>query len=240
MKEKMPEVIDYARAYPVSGVVTYENIRYWEKRMHIADQSFLEIFDFPLLVGDVSSFADPNTVIITEQTAEKYFKGRDPIGKTLEIDGEYHVEIVGVAKEVPDNSHIKFDFLISYETLNNRTRDDDGNAASETAWGWYDFNTYVLLQPGTDPQDFDARFKDFLWKERGERFKERNYHNDFPLQAITDIHLYSNLLQESEPEEQGDGDAVAFLVIIAFFILLIAWVNYINLSTARSLSLIHI
>ncbi len=235
MKEKMPEVIDYARAYPVSGVVTYENIRYWEKRMHIADQSFLEIFDFPLLVGDVSSFADPNTVIISEQTAEKYFKGRDPIGKTLEIDGEYHVEIVGIAKDVPDNSHIKFDFLISYETLNNRTRDDDGNAASETAWGWYDFNTYVLLQPGTDAEEFDARFRDFLWEERGERFEERNYHNAFPLQAITDIHLYSNLLQESEPEEQGDGDAVAFLVIIAFFILLIAWVNYINLSTARSI-----
>lgn len=235
MKEKMPEVRDYARAYPTSGVVTYENVRYWEKRMHIADRSFLEIFDFPLVVGSISPFADPNTAIITEQTAQKYFKGVDPIGKTLEIDGEFHVEVVGVAKDVPDNSHIKFDLLISYETLNNRTRNEDGNAASETAWGWYDFNTYVLLQSGTDPKDFDARFREYLWEEQGKRFEERNFHNDFPLQPITDIHLYSNLLQESEPDEQGDGDAVAFLVIIAFFILLIAWVNYINLSTARSI-----
>ncbi|MCB0628602.1 MAG: ABC transporter permease [Saprospiraceae bacterium] len=235
MKEKMPEVVDYARAYPISGVVTYNNIQYWEKRMHIADRSFLEIFDFSLIAGDVASFDDPNTVIISESTAQKYFKGADPMGKTLEIDGEYRVEIVGVAKDVPDNSHIKFDLLISYETLNNQTRNDDGIAASETAWGWYDFNTYVLLRPGTVPEDFDARFREFLWEEQGERFKERNYHVDFPLQAITDIHLYSNLLQESEPEEQGDGDAVAFLLIIAFFILLIAWVNYINLSTARSI-----
>lgn len=235
MKEKMPEVIDYARAFPISGVVTYENIQYWEKRMHIADRSFLEIFDFPLLAGNISTFAEPNTAIIAEHTAKKYFQDEDPLGKTLEIDGDQRVEIVGVAKDVPDNSHIKFDLLISYETLNNQTRNDDGIAASETAWGWYDFNTYVLLQPGTDPEDFDARFREFLWDEQGERFKERNYHTDFPLQAITDIHLYSDLLQESEPEEQGDGDAVAFLLIIAFFILLIAWVNYINLSTARSI-----
>lgn len=235
MKEKMPEVIDYARAFPTSGVVSFEDIRFWEKRMHIADPSFLEIFDFPLIKGSVSSFADPNTAIISEQTAQKYFKGEEALGKILEIDGEYRLEIVGVAKNVPSNSHIKFDVLISYETLNNQTRNEDGNAASETAWGWYDFNTYVLLQPGSDPKNFDARFKEFLWEERGEQFEKRNYHNDFPLQPITDIHLYSNLLQESEPEEQGDGDAVAFLVIIAFFILLIAWVNYINLSTARSI-----
>ncbi len=235
MKEKMPEVREYARAFPMSAVVTYEDIRYYEKRMHIADKSFLEIFDFPLVSGNLASFADPNTAIISEHIATKYFKGADPLGRTLEIDGDDQVEIVGVAKDVPDNSHIKFDILISYETLNNNTRDEDGNAASETAWGWYDFNTYVLLQPGTDPTDFDERFRKFLWEERGERYEKHNFHNDFPLQAITDIHLYSNLLQESEPEEQGDGDAVAFLVIIAFFILLIAWVNYINLSTARSI-----
>lgn len=235
MKEKMPEVVDYARAYPMSGVVTYEKIQFREERMHMADPSFLEIFDFPLITGTPSSLAEPNTVVISEKAAKKYFKEEDPIGKILEIDGEHRVEVVGVAQDVPNNSHIKFDFLVSYETLNNQTRNEDGSAASETAWGWYDFNTYVLLQPGSDPKAFDAKFREYLWEERGDRFKEYNFHNDFPLQAITDIHLYSNLLQESEPEEQGDGKAVAFLSIIAFFILLIAWVNYVNLSTARSI-----
>ena len=235
MKEKMPEVIDFARAYPFSGVVRYEDTRFREERMHMADLSFLEIFDFPLVDGDLARFAEPSTAVITEEIARKYFGDASALGKTLEIDGDNRVEIVGVAKDVPHNSHFKFDVLVSYETLNNRTRNDEGISASETSWGWYDFNTYVLLQPGSDPVAFDQKFRDFLWEERGERFKERNYHSEFPLQAVTDIHLYSNLLQESEPEEQGDGRAVAFLSLIAFFILLIAWINYINLSTARSI-----
>ena len=235
MKEKMPEVIDYARAFPMSGVVSYEKIEYREKRMHMADPSFLEIFDFPLVSGDASALSRPNTVVISETAARKYFREEEPLGKVLEMDGEHRIEVVGVAKEVPNNSHIKFDFLVSYETLNNQTRNEEGVPSSETAWGWYDFNTYVLLQPGSDPKAFDAKFREYLWEERGERFEKYNYHNEFPLQAVTDIHLYSNLLQESEPEEQGDGDAVAFLTVIAFFILLIAWVNYVNLSTARSI-----
>ena len=235
MKEQMPEVVDFARAYPMSGVVTYNNIQYREERMHMADPSFLEIFSFPLISGDPSSLSNPNTVVISETAARKYFRDEEPLGKILEVDGEHRVEVVGVVMDAPDNSHIKFDFLISYETLNNQTQGEDGSSASETAWGWYDFNTYVQLQPGTDSKAFDIKFREHLWEERGERFRERNFHTDFPLQPITDIHLFSNLLQESEPEEQGDGNAVAFLTIIALFILLIAWINYVNLSTARSI-----
>ena len=235
MKEKMSEVVDFARAYPMSGVVTYQNNQYREERMHMADPSFLKMFSFPLISGEVSALSNPNTVVISQNVAEKYFGNDEPLGKILEIDGDNRVEVVGVAENVPNNSHIKFDFLVSFETLNNRTRDADGNIPSETSWGWYDYNTYVQLQPGSNPKEFDAKFREHLWEERGERFKERNYHTDFPLQAITDIHLFSNLLQESEPDEQGDGQAVAFLTIIAFFILLIAWINYVNLSTARSI-----
>lgn len=235
MQEKMPEVIDFARAYPISGVVSHENIQFREERMHMADASFLEMFDFPLVSGSIERLVEPNTVIISQDAADKYFNNQDALGKLLKVDGRQEVEVVGVAENVPANSHIKFDFLISFETLNNQTRNDDGSSPSETSWGWYDFNTYVQLQPGTDPEAFDEKFRTYLWEERGEQFKERNFHTDFPLQPITDIHLYSNLLQESEPEEQGDGQAVAFLSIIALFILLIAWINYINLSTARSI-----
>ncbi len=236
MKEKMPQVIDYARVYPMGGVVTYGDIQYREDRMHMTDPSFLQMFTFPLVKGDpASALIDPNKVVISESVARKYFGNEDPLGKILEVDGEHQVEVSGVAMDVPDNSHFKFDFLISYETLNNQTRNDDGSASSETAWGWYDFNTYVLLQPGSDPAVFDKQFEEFLYEERGEDFEEYNFKAEFPLQPITDIHLYSNLLQESEPEEQGDGQAVSFLTIIAFFILLIAWINYVNLSTARSI-----
>ncbi len=236
MKEKFPEVMDFARAYPISRVVEYNNTLFREKRIHIADPAFLKIFSFPLIAGNVeTALTEPNTVVISETAAQKYFGSENPMGKKVRMNGEHTMEVTGVAQDVPDNSHIKFDFLISFETLNNNTRRDDGTIPSETSWGWYDYNTYVRLQPGTDYKDFDRRFAEALYEERGEDFEKYNFKAAFPLQPIEEIHLYSNLLQESEPEEQGDGDAVFFLTIIAFFILLIAWINYINLSTARSI-----
>lgn len=238
MKEKMPEVIDYARAFPSGGVIVKDNIKFRENRIQIVDPSFLNIFNFPLLHGSKDNvLKEPNQVVITETIARKYFGKTDVIGEELTYHGWMGptLQIVGVALDVPNNSHIKFDFLISYESLNSRTRNaETGISNSENSWGWYDFNSYVLLEKGTDPVAFDKKFNDALWDERGEEFEERNRRSEFPLQAITDIHLYSNLLQESEPEEQGDGEAVFFLSIVAFFILIIAWVNYINLSTARS------
>jgi putative ABC transport system permease protein len=230
MKEKMPEVVDFARAYPLSMVVSYNNINFREDRIHIADPAFLKIFSFPLMAGDLETcLTEPNTVVISETAARKYFGDEDPIGKMIRADGQYSMAVTGVAKDVPNNSHIKFDFLISYQTLNNQTDNQ-----SETAWGWYDFNSYVLLRAGTDPVAFNKKFSEILYEERREEEEKYNYRQEFPLQPITDIHLYSNLLQESEPDEAGDGQAVFFLVIIAGFILLIAWINYINLSTARS------
>ncbi|MEQ9424665.1 MAG: FtsX-like permease family protein [Cyclobacteriaceae bacterium] len=236
MKENMKEVVDYARAYPQSGVITYNNINFREDRIHVVDPSFLKIFTFPLVTGDVNScLTEPNTVVISETAARKYFGEDDPIGKMISLDGEHSLGVTGVAKDVPNNSHIKFDFLISFETLNNRTRDENGNVPSETSWGWYDYNSYVLLESGANIEEYDKRFSELLVEERREDREQYNMKDEFPLQPITDIHLYSNLLQESEPEEQGDGDAVFFLTIIAFFILLIAWINYVNLSTARSI-----
>ncbi len=236
MKEKMPEVVDFARAYPISGVVTYEDQKYFEDRMHIADPAFLQIFTFPLVQGNAeTALTEPFTVVISESAAKKYFGNDDPMGKMIRMDGEHSLSVTGVAKDVPEHSHIKFDFLVSYETLNVQTRQDDGSSSSETAWGWYDFNTYVRLKPGSKVTEFDSRFAEYLYDERGEEFEKYDYKQEFPLQPVTSIHLYSNLLQESEPEEQGDGEAVFFLTIIAFFILVIAWINYINLSTARSI-----
>ncbi len=238
MKENMPEVVDYARAFPMSGVFEKDNIRFREKRVQIADPAFLKIFDYPLIHGDIeTALVEPNTVVITESIANKYFGRTDVVGETIKLYTwiEETLEITGVTADVPKNSHLKYNFLISYETLNQVTRNDDGTASSETNWGWYDFNTYVLLKDGSDPKAFDEKFAEVLWAERGEDFEKYDFRSDFPLQPITDIHLYSNLLQESEPAEQGDGDTVFFLGIIAAFILIIAWINYINLSTAKSL-----
>ena len=238
MKENMPEVVDYARAFPMSAVFQKGTNQFREERVQIADPSFIKIFDYPLIHGNIETALEgPNKVVITETIANKYFGKTDVVGEDIKLYTwiEKTLEVTGVTKDVPENSHLKYNFLISYETLNQETRRDDGTASSETNWGWYDFNTYVLLKDGSDPAAFDEKFAEVLYEERGEDFEKYDFRADFPLQPITDIHLYSNLLQESEPAEQGDGDTVFFLSIIAAFILLIAWINYINLSTAKSL-----
>lgn len=108
------------------------------------------------------------------------------------------------------------------------------NQGAETSWGWYDFNTYVLLRPGTDVAALQAKWDEYVYNHRHEDWEKRNNKQAFVLKPMTDIHLYANLLQESQPDERGDGDSVYALTFIALFILIIAWVNYINLATAKS------
>lgn len=235
LKDNFEEVRQFTRLYPVSGVVTYRSsnlgeISFREEKMQIADPAVFEIFDFKLLKGNVETCLDgPNKAVISASAAKKYFHDDDPIGKRINWNGPWEFEITGVIEDVPENSHITFNFLFSYQTLNDRT-----DNASETAWGWYDFNTYVLLESSTNVEVLQAKWDEHLLEVRGESWEKSSSKQEFIFQPLLDIHLYSNLLQESNPDEQGDGDAVYFLTIIAFFILIIAWVNYINLSTAKS------
>jgi putative ABC transport system permease protein len=235
LKNNFPEVLRFTRLYPVSGIASYNSstrgvISFREDKMQIADSSVFEVFDINLLQGDkIQSLAGPNKVVLSERAVKKYFADEDPIGKTIAWDGTRKFEVTGVFENLPENSHIKYDFLFSYATLNAET-----NNESEKAWGWYDFNTYVLLQPGTDYKALQAKFDQWLAKDRGEDWAKYNGKQDFWLQPLMDIHLGVVLLQESQPEDRGDRDSVYALSAIAFFILIIAWVNYINLATAKS------
>ena len=235
LKNNFPEVVRYTRLFPTDGIMIYEHpvqgvVSFRERKMQIADSSVFEVFDFNLLQGDkIQSLAGPNKIVISSKAATRYFRNENPMGKTLSWDGNRNLEVTGVFESWPDNSHIKFDFLISYGTLIQMAGRD-----AETAWGWYDFNTYVLLQPGTDASALQAKWNDWLEKDRAEDWKRYNGKQEFPLQPLLDIHLGKVLLQESQPEERGDRDSVYALTAIAFFILIIAWVNYINLATAKS------
>jgi putative ABC transport system permease protein len=235
LKNNFPEVKRFTRLFPVSGVVTYESpehglISFLEEKMQIVDSSVFEIFDFKLLKGDKQEvLSGPNKAVISAKAARKYFGDADPVGKTIAWNGTNKFEVTGIFQDIPENSHIKFDFMFSYQTLNNQTQNQ-----SETSWGWYDFNTYVLLEPGTDVKVLQEKWDAYLAKTREEEWKKYNRHQEFILQPMLDIHLYANLLQESQPDERGDGDSVYALSFIALFILIIAWVNYINLATAKS------
>jgi putative ABC transport system permease protein len=238
LKNNFPEVERFTRLYPVDGVMSYVGpnglVAHREMKMHVTDTSVFKVFDWKILKGPPGQLLKgPGKVVISENAAKKYFGEEDPIGKTMEWNGENRYEVTGIFANIPVNSHIKFDFLLSYETLYQPNVPPAENQA-ETGWGWYDFNTYILLKPGTDLKALQAKWDDFVFNTRNEEWKKRNNKQAFVLKPMTDIHLYANLLQESEPDERGDGDSVYALTFIALFILIIAWVNYINLATAKS------
>lgn len=235
LKNNFPEVEEYTRFLPVSGVIRYEKqgqepIAFREERAQFADTLIFKVFDFKLVHGDSRTcLKGVNKVIISESLATKYFQKEEPIGKRFTLDGDQSMEVTGVFKDVPDNSHLKFDFLVSYETINAQTKDQ-----SATSWGWYDFYCFVLLKPGTDVKVLQAKWDQFVFNTRNEEWKKYNQKQEFILRPLTDIHLYSKLLYETSPEELRDGDSVYAVSVIAIFILIIAWVNYVNLATARS------
>ena len=236
LKNNFHEVEGYTRFLPGGGVITYEKpgeepISFRERHIQFADTNIFKVFDFRLLKGNEKTcLKGVNKVIISERAARKYFGDEDPINKVISRNGrEASFQVTGVFEDVPENSHIKFDFLISYETMNAWTQN-----ASETAWGWYDFYSFVLLKPGTDVKALQVKWDAYVEKTRKEDWEKNNWKQEFMLRPLTDIHLYSNLLYETSPEELRSGDSVYALSIIALFILIIAWVNYINLATARS------
>ena len=235
LKNNFAEVEAHTRFLPFQSLYTYEKpgsepISFREERGMFADTSLFKVFDFRLLRGNPNTcLKGLNKIMLSETTARKYFGDEDPLGKKLIANGEEIREVTGVFEDVPENSHIKFDVLVSYETLNAQTENE-----SETSWGWYDFYCFVLLKPGTDANELQAKWDEFLARDRKEAWEKRSEKQEFILRPLTSIHLNSNLLYETSPQDLRDGDSVYALSIIAFFILIIAWVNYINLATARS------
>ncbi len=222
--QDFPEVEDATRLFLRygGGVVRYGETSIKEDNIFQAEQNLFNIFSYPIIDG-VAKLDQPNTALIERETAKKFFGDENPIGKQIKFGNREEYEITGVI-ESPENSHLKFTFLFSYPTLINLWGEGFNDA-----WGWYDFYNYVLVKPGTDVAAFEAKLPDFVVKYGGEEDRDITR---FVLQPLLDIHLYSDLIQEARVN--GNGQAVYFLMIIAFFILVIAWVNYINLATARA------
>jgi len=228
LQEDFPEVEAYARLYLRygGGVVRYEDQHFKEDLLFQADPSFLTMFSYPMRRGDRNTaLSEPNTAVISETTARKYFGDEDPLGKRFRFGNDEEYTITGMIAS-PEHSHLKFDFLLSYATLTQQWGE-----SFETAWGWYDFYNYIRLAPGADPAALEAKLPDFI--ARNDEDEHATETTRFVLQPLRDIHLSSHLIQEARVN--GDGTAVTFLALIAFFILVIAWFNYINLATARAI-----
>jgi putative ABC transport system permease protein len=255
MKKDFPEVKDYCRLVdarvawsnlePAQFNLVFSNdqlnIKARENKGFYADLSFLQMFTIPFVTGDAKTALDaPDKMVLSEAMSKKYFGNADPVGKLMTIreGGQiYHYLITGVFKNYPKNSHLAFDYLISYKTFINlihflgkgREIDPDLNL------NWYDFYDYMLLRPGSDWKELEAKLPGFCLRHNLNSTGElaKNNRKDLYLMPLKNIHLYSH--DNEEAAVNGGGKSVSFLFMVAFFIIAIAWVNYTNMATARSL-----
>ena len=242
LKKDFPEVEDYCRLIDADLLLSNEerNVKFNEEKGYYADPSFLSMFNLQLIKGNPKTVLDaPGKILLSEKTAKKYFGNDDPMGKRLVYrDPEYTTsfEVAGIFKEFPSNSHLIINHLVSYSSLGSRLRQQgDTTNATETNFGWYDFYTYLQMKQGTDLKKFESKLPAYCDKyiNNGDWQKKNNVRDELYVIPLRDIHLYSNFNQEAEVN--GNGQSVAFLFLIAFLIIGIAWINYINLATARSL-----
>ncbi|QEC65978.1 FtsX-like permease family protein [Panacibacter ginsenosidivorans] len=214
-------------------------IKYGEKiinepNVYFADENLFNVFTLDVLKGDPNTaLKDPFSVMLSEDVAKKYFGNEDPINKVLRVSNKYDVKVTGIYKGFPANSHMHPGTLLSFNTLKDSAIYGAENL--RTNWGNNSFFTYLLLPDHYDPQKMVARFPAFI----DAHMNRADYNGQLPskfttlgLQKLTDIHLYSHTDYEAEPN--GDINRVYIFSAIALFILLIACINYMNLSSARS------
>ncbi|NIO48659.1 MAG: FtsX-like permease family protein [Candidatus Aminicenantes bacterium] len=226
LKENYPEIIKAARFTHLrrGQLVKYGEKSLLETQICLTDPDFFEMFTFPLLQGDPASvLSNPNSLVISEEMATKYFGSENPLGKTLNINNEYDFTVTGIMKNVPHNSHLKFDFLVPFI----RIEDFEKEWAVLDNWTLSGFATYVLLKKNTSLQELNHKIKDFILKHVAQS-KDLLY-----LQPLKDIHLYSSHIQFGI-EGQGNIKYVYIFSVVAFFVLIIACINFMNLATARS------
>lgn len=235
MKAEFPEIKDFTRMAPAKDFVKYGDKQFKEDKLAFADHNFLQLFSIPLISGsDKQALVDPNSVVISKEMAKKYFGNEEPVGKSLVIglrDAVY--KVTGVFDKVPANSHFHFDAFISLSTFH----------IQNPTWSNLGEFTYLVLSENADPKKLEAKFPQLVSKyvvpevqrDMGISLAEAQKSVStfvFALQPLKDIHLYSHTKYELEPN--GDIQYVYIFSALAVFILLLACVNFTNLSIARS------
>jgi putative ABC transport system permease protein len=220
-KAEFPEVVNATRYRRLGRMAVKFGENYFNENYFVfVDPSFFQVFTFPFLEGDPgAALSKPGNIVITESMAKKYFGDLNPLGKTLNINNQFDFTVTGVTKDVPPNSHFTYDFLVPYENIKLYGRDVND---------WTDVGTYTFLQmqKNVNPDEFTAKIRQYIKKRTPESITE------LLVQPITDIHLHSQNIFGMG----GDGDIkyVYIFSLIALFVLLIACINFMNLTTARS------
>ncbi|MEI9945769.1 MAG: ABC transporter permease [Chitinophagaceae bacterium] len=232
-KAEIPEIEEYVKLVPRDPVVAEVNNQPIKiDKAFFATTSFFTVFSYPLVAGDPkTALSEPLTAAISEKTAHILYGDSNAIGKTLVLNRTRNYKITAVYKDAPVNTQLRPELLLSYATyINLRGPNND----PERAWMNDGCLTYVLLRKGVDPAMVQAKFPAIVEKQVGAELKQYNSAVTYLLQPLKDIHLYSHYMME--PQTNGDGKTTYLLLGIAFFIAVIAWVNYINLATARAVN----
>ncbi len=225
LMDELPEITAYTTTQKLFGNFDLRigEKLFTEKSVVAADTNFLRLFNYPIINGDMREpLKDPNTIILTTSIAKKYFGNEDPIGKIIHVYSGFNrpFTVVATIADVPENTHYKFDMLISFESIRERWERDE--------WGGFNYYTYIKVTEGSDMKALKTK----MWA-LSEKYLSDQATLYFTPQPVEDIHLYSNIT--FEPEVHGSMKTVYFLGVIALFIIVIAWVNYINLSTAKAM-----
>jgi putative ABC transport system permease protein len=225
----LPEVQDVVKLVGSGDVLaSYKNDKLVIHNVYFASSGFFNVFSFPLLSGDPkTALTEPNTVVISQEIAEKLFHGADAVGKSIIINNDSPVKVTGVMKKWPDNTHMKCDYLASYATF---LKEVGPSYDIDSQWRNDGCITYVLLRPGADAKAVEKKFATITNKAY-EQFKNDGDAAKYYLKPVQDIHLSPNRMGEMQPNT--DGKSVYLLLGIAIFVIIIAWINYINLATAR-------
>lgn len=236
LKNSFPEVIRYVRLNRGSfrnNSLANADVLFKEDKLFFATSDFFLLFSYPLIRGiDSLVLRDPFTMVISESLARRYFGDQDPVGKTLKHNGKDEYVVTGVFKDVPENTHLKFDALFSFESLLKilgPVETDD----LMTNWGWEGTYTYIQLRNDADFQSLQAKIPAFVEKKMGNTLREWNEWMEFTFQPLTSIHSSSHT--PDELEANGDEKSNQYLMLMAAFILAMAWINYVNLATAKSI-----
>ncbi|MEQ8924520.1 MAG: ABC transporter permease [Fulvivirga sp.] len=214
------------RAFVVSGLVTYEDKNFIDDQLAFADSNFLETFSFPLKTGDrQTALKAPNSMIITQKMAKKYFGDEDPINKIIKVDNKLDYVITGVFDDLRAKSHLKFDAVANFTPLR--------NLGWMTNWWSNGLNTYVVLNENTNRDNLEAQFPAFMDKYFGEHFNKMQNRIDITLQPLKDIYFQPEVRYDRVLH--GNIQTVYIFSAIGLFIFIIACINFMNLATAKSI-----
>ncbi|MFQ5606173.1 MAG: ABC transporter permease, partial [bacterium] len=204
--------------------VKHEGQVFIENSLMVNEPEMFKVFTIPFLLGNPSTALDrPGTIVITKEIADRIFGDNNPLGETLKVNGSPY-EITGVVENAPENTHLRYDIMLSLKTVASRLNLDN--------WGWTGFYSYVKLRPNVNPQEFEKKIRKIAHNYIGEALDELGIEFILFLQPLRDIHLHSNIHREIKPP--GDSTYVYIFSVVGILVLIVACINFMNLTTARA------